>query len=1847
MRRNAPNNRRIGFQEWIGDVCRHPENRSENDFSVFVYSDFARTPLCVTVKRACSIRWLKRTAIDRLGLLPNAKSAITDPRLSLRKLVPRSGCPETLEEDRTIGDSDVSADDNLLLTFGERGLLGGGGGDDDRVAGEGDSEDKRVKREELHEHAYKLYRHKGLLLKRLDLSGHILNHLVQDGAITLEDYYHIYQPGMSPRMQIERLIDVLAVKDNDAYQTFLASLQHGHSDLVGILEVEEKFQRMSVTPPPPLPEGTPEQGLTSPRAQILRDAAGQGNISFLTSSTSRRLTETPLSPSMKKESQTPIESRANLLEKPTDNHSVTNYDPKPNHILPKSPQTAINQFQQNIHSSEDALMTSPATVSSTLTGFAQSEPQQSGGILDSPRALTSQSFKPLPSHALAQATQANDSRTTSTAPSVRPPPPPYRYTLHKSPLWNMSESPPRYPYPGQVYHAPREESLGQPSESSAGRPPDGTVGDDMDATHATEDYYELHNPLPIFTSYSVYRQMQHNDVRNVNQQSAHQVQTQRATPYESQRHGSNSDNTMRAYESAYSYMEDADAMILDTDEANPPFRRRSYPHYGPQDSLYFSTAREYDTTILDPGCEKYPEATTESNKSAQATRLCIDDTPTQPTSSMIASLADLSATPSLRTAEPTRAIRVAQSVPVVRRRREREVYLSQSAGTESLYQNKVENGPPCHITTPITTRSNMFPPVPPTTTSDYTHPESLMVSCPEGAQSVRERGTPRMGVRAINSTPSLSQSPEMMDTSSPQRVRSFEGMHRLATCLPPSSVLSRGRSLTRRTHGRPWRQAQTPPPPKREPVTVRRRLAVTPPPTRASTPHVGYRLYTALDEDASVKANAEHFFRKLYTEEYAWMAQLCPRRHIKDIYTDLKLSKREPHGRPENFESFDLGETLQRDLCGAGSNRILVEGDAGSGKSTMCLKLVFDWATDNPDAAIKSKIPILLRVRNIADSVKDSVLALFPKEYSDEFREEFWEYLQRQADEFVLIFDGVNEMADGTKSDLLDLYGNKSQCKSAMLITTQPPRKMCLNHSSDVIVHVKGFSWYHTVDFIRKFFPRNFTSAAELTRELGLPINAFEFNSMRSAPRQEYFQKLCISPLHISILCSVWEDLEAKFVPQKISDLYRVLVLCTVRRLAIKENIILHADDLERIPDVYYDALLHLGKVSLTYIQKNETRVKRSDLKHNNNIVIQLGLLVREFGQYTVDRGMNFVPFHRSFFDFLAALYVYDAIRCNPLHDNSQVCRQLLRNVHCHQVCVFLVELLGRANLAHHFFAGFRRIDSLDTIFEYLNLTKASERFAALIAPLLPKSLTIHKQNWPVWKQHILCHLLRQDNASLKYLQINDPLSYIVPELWAALQQNRSVTSVNLEEFSLNTTPFEKAGLELVAHTLRNKWTLKVLKLQVTLSYHDSKDIFPIQSPEAEAVSVENLQLMVDCIRVSTIEHLYIFPCFGSKFSQMHMSVISEVLKQNPRLLSLNIGGHDYFCDSGIPSLYQNGLKFNSKLQSLNLSFCNLGEEDPAWVSVCGPILEPVFYDFTGAAVIAHIMRQCIHLSQVNVSQCKLTPQGAHYLADAMRQNQSVTSLDLSYNSLGYVGITEFGHVLRVNNTLIELQLNRIGFDEQSIIMFCDSLARNRGLKKLHLKECGVWGRALVVPLVNALCHKTDLELLDVSLNAIGDDGIVILTDVLQNSTRMKHLDLSVNKISDISIQSLAQGLLAMPQLQALLLQLNDITSRGARVIASLLPRMAQLRRLDLEKNKIGDKGVTWVAKSLKNHPNLKVVNLCDNDIGNSGAKSMADVLINNAVITHLKLCGDVKQTNYIDNEGAWSISRLLSQTER
>ncbi|XP_013412618.1 uncharacterized protein LOC106175254 [Lingula anatina] len=339
--------------------------------------------------------------------------------------------------------------------------------------------------------------------------------------------------------------------------------------------------------------------------------------------------------------------------------------------------------------------------------------------------------------------------------------------------------------------------------------------------------------------------------------------------------------------------------------------------------------------------------------------------------------------------------------------------------------------------------------------------------------------------------------------------------------------------------------------------------------------------------------------------------------HVADVFTNLEIYK--------SSENVQL-EDIFRGPTGKVPKRLVVSGSPGSGKTTLCRKLAYDWANHDakPYQLHEFQFLFLIEARHLIGKIEDALFQdLLPSDVVMD-KDAFFRYLSSNQSKILFIIDGYDELKDVRSTNLKQLITKRIFRHSSVLITTRPECLQELLQYSEKHMVNKGFTTENAKHFVRKYFPE---------KEGPFIEKVFSF-----LDTNRFVKELVTTPLNVVLLCIIWEDQDCK-VPDSMTELYQEIVYCIARRYCSKHNIQMHGSDL---PQEVQRSISDVCRLAYEGIRQN---ILGFDVTELDRLGVgtdakSLGFLNKELSVARVRRTEMYSFPHKSVQEFLAASWI-------------------------------------------------------------------------------------------------------------------------------------------------------------------------------------------------------------------------------------------------------------------------------------------------------------------------------------------------------------------------------------------------------------------------------------------------------------------------------------------------------------------------------------------------------------------------------------------------------------------------------
>ena len=355
--------------------------------------------------------------------------------------------------------------------------------------------------------------------------------------------------------------------------------------------------------------------------------------------------------------------------------------------------------------------------------------------------------------------------------------------------------------------------------------------------------------------------------------------------------------------------------------------------------------------------------------------------------------------------------------------------------------------------------------------------------------------------------------------------------------------------------------------------------------------------------------------------------------------------------------------------------KVLVDGDAGIGKTTLCTALSEDWGNEKLFTQFRLLLLLPLRQKRVASaSSLSELLSLLHS--SEAIRAAVASYMEEGEGENVLIVaDGWDELSEVERREgsfLYELLFGEQFCLMSVVVTSRPSASGPLHRLPciDRFVEVRGFNKDNIKEYIQCEFDSEEAKASDLLEEL-------ESNPI--------VESVCSVPLNCAILCHLWRTLEGA-LPTTMTELYTKIIMNVILRNISKipeYSQVMSLSQYDALPESLQQWWWCLCELAFRALEKDKIVFTHEEFDSFlpqglpfDDKVLCFGLLQRCESILEIGLGVSFHFLHLTFQEYLAALYL---ARQSP---DTQV------------QCCSSLALAPRFNVVWRFFFGITKFSS-------------------------------------------------------------------------------------------------------------------------------------------------------------------------------------------------------------------------------------------------------------------------------------------------------------------------------------------------------------------------------------------------------------------------------------------------------------------------------------------------------------------------------------------------------------------------
>ena len=904
--------------------------------------------------------------------------------------------------------------------------------------------------------------------------------------------------------------------------------------------------------------------------------------------------------------------------------------------------------------------------------------------------------------------------------------------------------------------------------------------------------------------------------------------------------------------------------------------------------------------------------------------------------------------------------------------------------------------------------------------------------------------------------------------------------------------------------------------------------------------------------------------------------------------------------------------------------KVLVEGNGGIGKTTLCTMLSEGWGKEKvltqfdcvlllPHreklVASAESLPDLIKLLHSSECVRTSVIN---------------ELEESEGEKVLIIADGWDELEVAKRSKgsfLYKLLLGSVLPFASVLLTSRPSASAPLHSlpSVDRMVEVVGFNEEKIKQYIESEFEKNPEKGIGLIKQL---------------EKNQILQSVCTIPLNCAITCNLWHT-QYQELPSALTELYTQIILNVILRDIKKKfpdsPIGLSLSNFDSIPlqlEPYWwltckFAFEALSKDQLVFTEEEVTTSFPEGLD-SSQLFLCFGLLQSANSLLPVGHGISFHFLHLTFQEYLAALHLVTL----PPEEQLKIIRTHARSNRFAMVWRFFfgVGSKRRGSFPRQVSKKALSVDSV-VVEEFLSILGNSRERQRILGDSKLRQFFRHfpKRYLNSGNHLLLCQCAFESNDD----NLSDKIASDIDCVFLQMHSTNKIfdcaavfhilsytarcsrTCVDLNGWDLGDK--ELTGLtEILSHSHEKQLQMSSLDLSHNrLTNNGVSDLFNRASAafcSLEVMNLEHNNIDGDCVSniVSTLERISCKSLTTLVLSNSHLGVRGVQALERAMLAGIFINLEDL----QLANTLTNDADINSALLTTLMraiaSHCHQVDN----LRLSDNVLGVAGVSALGEAFLLVTNGRkyfLLDLSNTNLCASAITAYTNSILSSSERYNvnfqyflshwdckydvgESIQSHDLgfNYNALGYDGFIAFFRLLRSNPLVSNMYIARAGLP----------LVTNAECLKDNNRNT-ITGEMLCM---QSFPQNDNVELLLIDNNNFSGKNLHLLVGLLRVCQSLRHL---YSEDCHLKSEDLVQ----------ILTQLKSTRSSG------ITPRM-KLQSWSLSNNNVDDVGIASLIECLSDlFPSLGGINLDGNPVSVEMTKRLKECLkINHEVSGKFKI---------------------------
>ena len=674
---------------------------------------------------------------------------------------------------------------------------------------------------------------------------------------------------------------------------------------------------------------------------------------------------------------------------------------------------------------------------------------------------------------------------------------------------------------------------------------------------------------------------------------------------------------------------------------------------------------------------------------------------------------------------------------------------------------------------------------------------------------------------------------------------------------------------------------------------------------------------------------------------------------------------------------------------------ILIEGAPGSGKTTLSWDICQRWGAGKLFQEFEAVV--LVRVRDPEAQKACEIVGLLPAEDRSMAESVAAEIVACRGRKVLFLIDGWDEGGSSLPeaSPIRRLIQSELCCESSVIVTSRPIASGDLQPLASSRIEIVGF----TPAELRQYFSECLEGDCRAVDKL--------LERIQEHPEVE---GSCYLPLNAAIIVHLFLS-EGQTIPSTQYGIFSAVVLnCMLRHLKQRTEEGRHVRCLESIcslPESIREPFENVCKLAYHGVVENKIAFSHDDFSAVGipTSMPLLGLLQAVDSLVSTGRRVSFNFIHLSIQELLAA---FSISRLPP----SQ------------QISVFQ-ELFGKSRFraVFHFYSAITKLQN--------------PGIRSIVSTICQKAKDSHDQ-YPLLVSLLNCLFEAQDPSLCQFVA-------------EQLKGSLDISSTTLTPLDCLSVGY---FLSCVCVTTRGEFRVDLSRCFI--DGHKcrflTRSLCRCPVPNSAATGWLHMDLrgndicesgsqhIANVLQNTSIVHTLLLGSDANSTTDMPecgLKSIFESLLTNSSLVTLQLNG----CMSGYPRwmiTQEAGLVLCRMLQRNK----TLTELDFNW--------ERVMSD-TGAFFIAEGLKLNTSLRTLRLSWCGISAEGAKFISGALEINTSLKVLNLSCNELGDTGVGYLANALKQNDILKELYLGTCGMTDRGLELLAVALCVNTSLEVLDI----------------------------------------------------------------------------------------------------------------------------------------------------------------------------------------------------